>query len=108
MVKVNYKNNGYLGDLDLMTKLEQTSEPLQNITELTLDITDLLDLLKNNKHLIENIEYHYNPVLKCKYKDDQTDTFGKILTRWAKDTKVSIDQLDLDSRHTGTGGSKEA
>jgi CRISPR-associated protein Csh2 len=53
LIKVNYKNNGYIGDLDLMAKLEQKEELLENITQVKLKLDNLLELIVSNKDIIE-------------------------------------------------------
>jgi CRISPR-associated protein Csh2 len=95
LVKVNYKGNGYIGDLDLMTRLEhKKEETLEDITQITLNLDSLLDTLKNNKTIIDNIEFQYNPVLKCRY-GDKIETFGQIIDEWTKDSGISISKLDF-------------
>ena len=71
LVKVNYKDNGYIGDLDLMTKLEQKEELLENITQVRLKLDNLLELIESNKDIIESVEYEYNPTLLCTYREKQ-------------------------------------
>lgn len=89
LIKVNYKANGYLGDLDLMTKLEyeDQNKTLENITELTLNLDKLLDLLKENKSIIDSIDYQYNKTLTCRYYDN-TGTFDNIVKKWSKDSGI--------------------
>ena len=65
LIKVNYKDEGYIGDLDLKSVLESSADPLENISQVTLKIKDLLKALSDNKDLIESIEYEYNPELVC-------------------------------------------
>lgn len=95
LIKVNYKDNGILGDFDILTKLERNdaeNKPLENITQLILNVDNLLDLLKDNKNLIESVEYQFNSVLKCKYKK-QMGTFGDIITKWSGDTNIPVKRL---------------
>ncbi len=107
LVKVNYKDNGYLGDLDLMTKIEHNNgRVLENITELTLNIDQLLDLLNDNKDIIEDIEYQFNSVMVCRYYD-QTATFDRIITKWSKDTKIPIRRLDFSNVEMRSEGALE-
>jgi CRISPR-associated protein Csh2 len=97
LIKVNYKGNGYIGDLDLMTRLEcNKNETLQDITQVTLNLDGLLDILKNNKDIIDNVEFQYNPVLKCRYHDT-VETFDKIIDKWSIDSNISTSKLDFSS-----------
>ena len=36
LVKINYKDDGYIGDLDLKCKLETNAEPMENISQVRL------------------------------------------------------------------------
>jgi CRISPR-associated protein Csh2 len=97
LVKVNYKNNGYIGDLDLMTRLEYNKEEtLEDITQITLNLDGLLDILKKNKNIIDNVEFQYNPVLTCQYCG-KVGTFDKIIDQWSKDSKIPVNTLDFSS-----------
>ena len=97
LVKVNYKANGYIGDLDLMTRLEYNKvETLEDITQLTLNLDGLLDILKNNKDIIDNVEFQYNPVLTCRYYD-KVGTFDKIIKDWSKDSEITMSKLNFSS-----------
>ena len=95
LVKVNYKGNGYIGDLDLMTRLEYNKDQtLEDITQVTLNLDDLLDILKNNKDIIDNIEFQYNPVLRCRYHDKE-GSFDKIINEWSQGWNIPISKLDF-------------
>jgi CRISPR-associated protein Csh2 len=97
LIKVNYKDNGFIGDLDLMTMLEQNNkeQTLENITQVTLNIDKLLDLLKDNESIIDSVEYKDNPILQCVYYDSK-GTFETIIKKWSKDSKISISNLGLN------------
>jgi hypothetical protein len=79
---------------DEEVKLERGNTQLENITQVTLNITDLLALILKNKDIIESVEYEYNPMLKCAYKSNSED-FEKIITEWSKDSKVPATRLIL-------------
>ena len=97
LVKVNYKDNGYIGDLDLMTRLEyDNGKTLEDVTQVTLNLDGLLDILKNNKEIIDSVEFQYNPVLRCRYSD-KVGTFYQIIDNWSKDSMISISKLDFSS-----------
>ena len=84
LLKVNYKDNGYIGDLDLMCKLQQEQkEPLENIQQIKLNLDNLLELINDNKDIIESIEYEYNPVLVC-VDNGSGKNFGEIVVEWTK------------------------
>ena len=95
LIKVNYKTNGYIGDLDLMTRLEYNKEEtLEDITQVTLNLDGLLDILKENKDIIDNVEFQHNSVLICRYHH-QEETFDKIVAQWSKNLSIQISNLNL-------------
>jgi hypothetical protein len=51
--------------------------------------------VKDNKRIIDNVEYEYNPTLQCAY-DDKTGTFEEIIDKWSKDSKIPIYSLKLN------------
>lgn len=60
LIKVNYKENNYhIGDLDKCLKLisDIEDEKIRDIKDFKIDITELIDILKENKDKIESIEY---------------------------------------------------
>jgi CRISPR-associated protein Csh2 len=95
LLKVNYKDNGYIGDLDLMCKLHQEqNETLESILQIKLNVDNLLELIKSNKDIIESIEYEYNPVLQCTHNAKIGD-FEEIITGWSKDSNIPVARLKL-------------
>jgi len=60
LLKVTYKDSGYhIGDLDKLIEL-QTSVPhekLRDISQLSLDITNLVNTLRKHKDKIKSVEY---------------------------------------------------
>lgn len=95
--KVNYKKDGYIGDLDLKCKLEPNHEKLENITQTVLNVTDLLNTFKENNDIIESVEYYYDPQLICK-NIENTGNFGAILGEWAKGKSISLIPLSLNAK----------
>jgi CRISPR-associated protein Csh2 len=99
LIKVNYKNNGYIGDLDLKSKLENAQNDgklVQNVSQIGLNIKDLLELLTKNKLIIESIEYEYNPELLC--ISNKKDNFGTLISDWANksvNSGVKVNRLNL-------------
>lgn len=95
LIKVNYKEDGYIGDLDLKCKLETDSQVLQDITQTTLNVTELFDTLGKNKDILESIEYEYNSELRCKNATTVED-FGDIIKKWSKEKKMENDVIRLN------------
>jgi CRISPR-associated protein Csh2 len=94
IVKVNYKDNGYLGDLDLKCTLESSKEVQQNISDVKLNVAGLFGMLSDNNKIIESVEYEYNSDLVCKYGNEESD-FEKLIQGWSNDSKVSVIRLNL-------------
>jgi CRISPR-associated protein Csh2 len=94
IVKVNYKDNGYLGDLDLKCRLESREEVQQNISHVKLNIDDLLSMLSYNNKIIESVEYEYNSDLVCKYDNKELD-FEKLIQDWSNGSKVPVIRMNL-------------
>jgi len=98
LIKVNYKMNGYIGDLDRKCELEVQSQngPLENISQTLLNITKLCDMLKKNIGIIESIQYAYNSELRCSY-DDKILNFDEAMDAWKKDhhLEIPISKLSL-------------
>ena len=93
LIKVNYRDQGYIGDLDLKCKIEDQEEVLENIHQFKLNIQDLLDLLNANKDIIENIEYEASDRLAC--KNGTADTFDEIIKKWSTKSKIKTTKLEL-------------
>ncbi len=93
LVKVNYKDQGYIGDLDLRCKMEDQAQVLENINQFKLNVSELLDILEANKNIIESVEYAANSQLSC--KNDKEGTFGEIIERWSNKSKIKTINLDL-------------
>ena len=71
LLKVNYKNEGYIGDLDLKPKLKTKADPLENISQLILNLQDLFDTFSDNSDIIESIEYEFRPELLCSFNETE-------------------------------------
>ena len=100
LLKINYKNEGYIGDLDLKAKLATKSEsdPLENISQVVLNLQDLFDTFSHNSDIIESIEYVYSPELLCSFNNMQ-ESFGNIINslKNMEDSKINnlFSELDL-------------
>jgi len=67
LLKVNYKESNYhIGDLDKMIKLvsEKNDEQIRDISEVTLDVSQLIDTLNKNKDKIESVEFKVDDRVK--------------------------------------------
>jgi len=93
LVKVNYKDQGYIGDLDLRCKMEDQEQVLENINQFKLNVSELLDILEANKDIVESVEYAANNQLIC--KNDKEGTFGDIIERWSDKSKIKTINLEL-------------
>lgn len=71
LIKVNYKENNYhIGDLDKSIKLiSNVGEGIRSTEDYKLDITNLINLLEDNKDNIENIEYMWDKRLNLQYNN---------------------------------------
>lgn len=98
LVKVNLKDDGYIGDLDLKCKLHTEVEVLEDITQLKLDINQLLRILEQNMDIIESIEYEYSPLLTC-IDEKSEGNFEQVITQWSKHSKVKTKWLNLLDRN---------
>lgn len=59
LLKVSYKEDNYhIGDLDKMIKLksEKRDEEIRDISDVTLDVSELINVLNTNKDKIESID----------------------------------------------------
>jgi CRISPR-associated protein Csh2 len=93
LMKVNYKDDGYIGDLDLKCKLEAKTDPLENISQITLDTNELFGILSKNKEIIDSVEYEDNSELIC--KSDRETNFEEIVKEWARKNNVRASRLNL-------------
>lgn len=98
LLRVNYAHpNSFIGDLDTYLNIEPRDKDmdlkkLEKISQVTLDITNLLNCLKGNKKEISSLEYYCDEALVCKC-DTETGTFGELLKEWAQETKVETKDL---------------
>lgn len=118
LVKVNYKKDGYIGDLDLKSTLKNTTgkpdEQLENISEVIIDVKQLFETLSENKSIIESIEYEYDSDLICTLTEkeavaplspsssrsrNRTDNGGKnfeeVITEWSARSGVTVHRLNF-------------
>jgi CRISPR-associated protein Csh2 len=93
LVKVNYKDGGYIGDLDLKCKLEANTDPLESISQVTLDTNELFNMLSKNKGIIDSVEYEDNAELIC--KSDKESNFEELVEDWARKNSIRVSRLNL-------------
>jgi CRISPR-associated protein Csh2 len=93
LIKVNYKRDGYIGDLDLKCKLETGVSTLENISHIKVDVGRLFDLLSKNKDIIDYIEYEDNPELVCISQSESN--FEELIKEWSQANKVTVSRLNL-------------
>jgi CRISPR-associated protein Csh2 len=92
LIKVNYKDDGYIGDLDLKCKLESKTEIIENISHVTLDVKDLFNVLEKNKNLIESIEYKFDSDLVC--HAEIQGNFETLIKKWSDKVGIKISRLN--------------
>jgi len=67
LLKVNYNENDYhIGDLDKMIKLssEKNDEQIRDVSEVTLDASELIKTLNKNKDKIASVEFKVDDRVK--------------------------------------------
>ena len=84
LLKVNYKEDNYhIGDLDKMIKIkgieDLNQEKIRDISEITLDASELIQSLNANKDKIESIDKKIDSRLKIAFNDlDESITQNDI------------------------------
>lgn len=98
LVRVIYKDKNYhIGDLEKKIGIgnDKNRKDLRDISELKLDITELINTLKENKGKIEKIEYEVNSDVA--FSVDGTVVKGKSIGDKLKiDDKISVERLNLE------------
>lgn len=93
LIKINYKDDGYIGDVDQKCKLETDAEPIENVSQLRLNVRELFNILSKNKDIIDSVEYEYNSELMCKSETDSN--FEDLAKDWSRINNISISRLNL-------------
>lgn len=102
LLKVDYKEGNYhIGDLDKKVKIitDKSDEQLRNITDLKLDITELLKTLENNKHKIHSVRLEISTDLVATYVDDtiMKDYRGsQLLELFMERLAVPVELMNFD------------
>jgi len=94
LLNVTYKEKNYhIGDLNALIKKEKTDLPdeeIRDVSQISLDITQLIAALGKNSMKIDHIEYCADPKVRVSM-DGKSIAFGDAL----KSAKCTIKQLDL-------------
>jgi CRISPR-associated protein Csh2 len=96
LLKVNFKEHGYIGDIDRKCTIEQYNnvKTLENVSQFALKIDGLQKILQKNKDIIQSIEYESNSELMCRYNNFE-ESFSKIIEGFGSDNEIEIRRLNL-------------
>jgi CRISPR-associated protein Csh2 len=81
LLQVNYKEKNYhIGDLNSMLalSLDIPEDEIRDISQVKLDVTELMDALGGNKNMIRDIGYKIDNRVKIQYKEERM-TFDQCL-----------------------------
>jgi len=98
LLRVNYAGTtSFIGDLDTHLHLDAKEKDfdlkkVEDISQITLNITSLLNYLDEHKKDVSSIEYAYDEALRCKCEGNEK-TFNELLRDWAKNNKIEISDL---------------
>jgi len=97
LLRVIYKENNYhIGDLDRTLKISSEKEDMEirDISDLKIDITELIETFKTHKEKIDKIEYevHDDVVFLYNGKEVEASKIKDVL----KELKVSVEHLGLN------------
>lgn len=101
LLVVTYKEKNYhIGDLDRMIKIktDKKDEELRDISEVKIDLTELINTLKRNLEKIESISVEADDVTVFLYGDKETkgkDELIKMLNEEVKNVKVVPMNINL-------------
>lgn len=92
LLKVNYSENNYhIGDLNNMLKLslDVPEDEIRDISQVKLDVTELVDTLGTNKDTIRDIDYRIDNRVKILYNAEEK-TLEECLTTAGIATNVIL------------------
>jgi CRISPR-associated protein Csh2 len=98
LIRIKYKKpTSYVGDIDRYIHLEPTNDKvdldrLDDVSQVILNIDQLLSILKNNKDEIESLEYIASDDLVAKY-GDKKDSIQTILEGWSQENTIIVTNL---------------
>jgi len=98
LLRVIYKENNYhIGDLDRKLKIspEKEDTEIRDISDLKVDITELIGTLKNHREKIEKIEYEVHDDIVFLYNNKEVKA-GEIEDAVFKELGVTIEHLGLN------------
>jgi CRISPR-associated protein Csh2 len=106
LLRTKYNNrHAYIGDLDrkikIKTKNEVEIEKLEDLSQIELEVSDLLDVLRDKKHLLQAVEYACSNELICRRNDD-LGPFSKLIQDWAEKSGISAVNLLDEWQSTGS------
>lgn len=93
LLKVNYKESSYhIGDINSKMKLVTSlpDEELRDISQLSIDVTELIKILKQNSSKIDSIDCITDPSLSFIYEGAKRDLKSIIL-----DEKFKLNEITL-------------
>jgi len=95
---VIYKENNYhIGDLDRKLKISSKKEDteIRDISDLKVDITELINVLKSHREKIKKIEYEVHDDVVFLYNDKEVKA-SEIGDTMLKELGVTIENLGLN------------
>ncbi len=90
-LRVELKDDAFLKDLRELIHLNKIDE-INDISEVELDLSDLIEYLENNKKLIEKIKLFKDPNLKLFKNGEEIEDFKREL----KNICEAIEELELN------------
>ena len=98
LLRVIYKENNYhIGDLDRKLKISSKKEDteIRDISDLKVDITELINVLKSHREKIKKIEYEVHDDVVFLYNDKEVKA-SEIGDTMLKELEVIIENLGLN------------
>ena len=101
LLRIVYKKNGFhIGDLDKMVKLkkregdlsEEEQVKIRDISEVEIDISELIEAIKRHKDKIDRIEFKADQRVQFTV-NNETFTSEKLKEKFAKNGEISEDAI---------------
>jgi CRISPR-associated protein Csh2 len=99
LMKINYReSNFHIGDLNNMVKRvsDISDSEIRDITQMKIDITDLIDVLKKNTKQIKDIDYKIDDRLVAVYYKKEGEKKSEIvisIDKYLKDAGFTINPI---------------
>lgn len=93
LLKVNYSESNYhIGDLNNMLKLslDVPEDEIRDISQVELDVTELMNTFGRNKDMIQSIEYRIDDRVKLLYNDEEKTMEGCLKTSGIPANIISV------------------